>query len=213
MSEKEKSIVIKTETVMMDIDSLIPYPNNAKLHSKDQIETIANSIADYGFDQNIVIDSDNVIIKGHGRYLASKKLKLKQVPCTIRDDLERVEVQGSRLADNKVAEAPWDENILPLELAQLDSMNFDLKKTGFKENELERLIGKLKFSSDSAEGGDKRDDEFEDGSETVKMIQLFYDVETEKSFRTMVGFLDAKLKTGNISDAVFQALKFAAERM
>lgn len=113
---------IRTE--IRDIDQIFPYHLNAKIHDKTQVERIAKSIKDFGFDQHIVIDRDGVIIKGHGRREAALSLGLKQVPVIVRDDLTDDEVRAARLADNRVAVGDLDADLLQQELA---SLNFDLE--------------------------------------------------------------------------------------
>ena len=123
-----------------DPSSLIPYINNAKTHPAEQIAKIAASIAAFGFDQPIVIDEQGIIIKGHGRLEASLRLGLNSVPVVIRTDLTPSEVKAARLADNKTAESPWDEELLRLELGALQEHGFDLEITGFTDDELEALL-------------------------------------------------------------------------
>jgi len=123
-----------------DPNGLTPYSNNAKTHPREQVDKIAASIAGFGFDQPIVIDTDGVIIKGHGRREASLRLGLSKVPVLVRDDLSVAEIKASRLADNKTAESPWDEEILRLELEALVGTDFDVSLTGFDLDEIDRLL-------------------------------------------------------------------------
>lgn len=118
------------------IDTVIPYANNAKKHTVEQIDKLASMIAEYGHDVPIVIDGDNVIIKGHGRFLACKKLGMETVPVIVRDDLTPAQVKAARIADNKIAESEWDEDLLRLELSELDDLGFDLDLTGFDDFDL-----------------------------------------------------------------------------
>ena len=110
----------------MNIKDIRPYENNAKKHDKTQINNVAESIKQYGFVQPIVIDKDGVIVIGHCRALAAKKLGLKEVPCVSVDDLTPEQVNTLRLVDNKSNESEWDFDILPDELADLDFSGFDL---------------------------------------------------------------------------------------
>ena len=87
---------------------LTPYAKNAKRHPDDQVEHIANRIREFGFRQPIVVDADNVVVIGHGRLLAAKKLGLDSVPCVRADDLTDEQVRALRLADNKTNESEWD---------------------------------------------------------------------------------------------------------
>lgn len=103
------------------------------------MEKIARSIDAFGWDVPLVLDKNKVIVKGHGRYLAARKLGLKEVPCIITD-LPPDKVQAARIADNKVAESEWDEAILKMELGALKLEDFNLDLTGFDEDELGSLL-------------------------------------------------------------------------
>ena len=115
----------------MLIENIKPYEKNAKKHPKKQIEAVAKSIKEFGFNQPIVLDKDNVIIVGHGRFEASKLLGLKDVP-TITVDLPEDKVKAYRLADNKLNESEWDMSLVIEELKGLDDTMFDL--TGFDKD-------------------------------------------------------------------------------
>ena len=107
------------------VKDLIPYEKNTKKHDKTQINNVAESIKQYGFVQPIVIDKDNVVVIGHCRLLAAKQLKMKEVPCVCVEDLTEEQVKALRIVDNKSNESPWDFDILPDELAELDFRGFD----------------------------------------------------------------------------------------
>ena len=110
----------------IDIDKIIPYVNNPR-NNEEAIDKVASSIQEFGFKVPIVIDKDNVVITGHTRLLASKKLGLKEVPVIRADDLTEAQVKAFRIADNKTSEhATWDEELLKIELEQLEEMNFNL---------------------------------------------------------------------------------------
>ena len=112
------------------IEDIKPYKNNPRINDH-AVEAVANSIKEFGFKVPIVIDKNNEIIAGHTRLLASKNLKLKQVPCVIADDLTPEQAKAFRLADNKVAEAAlWDEELLAIELEDL-SNTIDMSAFGF----------------------------------------------------------------------------------
>jgi DNA modification methylase len=124
-----------------DPASLTPYSNNAKTHPIEQVvNKIAASIAAFGFDQPIVIDGDGVIIKGHGRREASLRLGLDQVPVLVRTDLSVAEIKAARLADNRTAQSPWDEELLRVELEALLEDDFELGLTGFDLREIDALL-------------------------------------------------------------------------
>ena len=107
-----------------NLAELTPYAGNAKKHDSTQIANVAESIRQFGFVQPIVIDRDGVIVIGHCRALAAKKLGMKEVPCVCVDDLTPEQVNALRIVDNKSNESEWDLDILPDELAELDLSDF-----------------------------------------------------------------------------------------
>jgi len=121
------------------IEDLIPYANNAKSHPDEQVKKIASSIKNYGWDQPIVVDADDEIIKGHGRRQAAELLGIDEVPVIRRDDLSDAEAKAARIADNKTAESPWDDDLLASELELLG--DFEAIELGFDEDELDSVIG------------------------------------------------------------------------
>ena len=108
----------------MPIEELIPYEKNTKKHDDVQINNVAESIKQYGFVQPIVIDKNNVVVIGHCRLLAAKKLKMQEVPCVCVEDLTEEQVKALRIVDNKSNESPWDFDFLADELADLDLSDF-----------------------------------------------------------------------------------------
>ena len=114
------------------IDELIPYEKNPRKND-EAVKYVAESIKAFGFKVPIVIDKNNVIVAGHTRYKASKKLKLTEVPCIVADDLTDEQIKAYRLADNKVAEkADWDFELLDSELDEL--FDFDMTLFGFEDD-------------------------------------------------------------------------------
>lgn len=111
--------------VYKKLSQITPYDKNAKKHDKTQIANVAESIKQYGFVQPIVIDADGVIVIGHCRALAAKKLGMKEVPCVCVDDLTPEQVNALRLVDNKSNESAWDMDLLAEELPELDLSAFD----------------------------------------------------------------------------------------
>ena len=115
----------------MNIEDLIPYENNPRIN-KDAVDVVAKSISDFGFKVPIIIDKNNVIVAGHTRFLASKKLNLSQVPCIVADDLTDDQIRAFRIADNKTSEFSfWDLDKLGEELKLLDDADFDMSEYGF----------------------------------------------------------------------------------
>lgn len=113
----------------LPVGSLKPYEKNAKKHPSEQVEHIANSIREFGFRQPLVIDKDNVLVIGHGRLLAAKKMGLDAVPCVRADDLTDEQIKALRLADNKTNESEWDFDLLGGELD--DIFDIDMEQFGF----------------------------------------------------------------------------------
>lgn len=107
------------------IVEIVPYAKNAKKHDKRQIDNVAESIRQYGFVQPVVIDRDGVIVIGHCRVLAAKKLGMETVPCVCVDDLTPEQVNALRLVDNKTNESDWDMDLLSMELPEIDLSAFD----------------------------------------------------------------------------------------
>ena len=116
------------------IKQLSPYKNNARTHSEKQIEKIAKSIEEFGFINPVLIDSNNVIIAGHGRVKGAEKLGMSEVPCLFIEDLTEEQKRAYIIADNKLAlDAGWDYDLLKIELEELDNMDFDITLTGFDD--------------------------------------------------------------------------------
>ena len=114
------------------INELKPYKNNARTHNEKQIEKIANSIQEFGFINPVLIDSDYVIIAGHGRVKGAEKLGMVEVPCLFVEDLTEEQKRAYIIADNKLAlDAGWDYDLLKIELEELDDLDFDITLTGF----------------------------------------------------------------------------------
>jgi ParB family transcriptional regulator, chromosome partitioning protein len=129
---------VKVEII--DIDKLIPYARNPRKNDA-AITKVSASIKEFGFKQPIVVDSDMVIVAGHTRYEASKKLGLEQVPVVIADDLTEAQIKAYRIADNKTNEyAEWDYDLLKLEFDDLKMLNFELTKTSFDINEANTFV-------------------------------------------------------------------------
>jgi DNA modification methylase len=123
------------------LQRLIPYARNARTHDEGQVSQIAGSIAEFGFINPILVGDDNVIIAGHGRLLAAQQLGLEKVPVIVLGHLTEAQRRALVIADNKIAEnAGWNEELLQLELAELQELDFDLSLIGFSDEELDALL-------------------------------------------------------------------------
>ena len=117
--------------IEMNIEDITPYKNNPR-NNDAAVDKVAKSIKDFGFTNPIIVDSDNVVIAGHTRLLAAKRLGMKTVPVIVKTDLSPEQAKAFRLVDNKSAEfSSWDWEKLETELAELQSMDFDLSGFDF----------------------------------------------------------------------------------
>jgi ParB/RepB/Spo0J family partition protein len=136
---------------IIDIDKICPYTNNPKEHPEKQINKIASSIKNFGFTVPIIIDNQNEIISGHGRYKAAQKLELDKIPCIVRDDLNAAQIKAFRITDNKIAKSNWDQELLMIELGELEEADINIELTGFDEEEIENLSNVQEMSIEEIE--------------------------------------------------------------
>ena len=113
----------------ININEIKPYKKNAKKHPKEQVEKIAKSIKEFGWQQPIVVDNDNVIVIGHGRHKAAQLLGEKEVPVVRAEGLSEEQIKALRLADNKVAESAIDQKALDFELNSIFEIDMSQKIT------------------------------------------------------------------------------------
>ena len=129
------------EIVYKKINELKPYENNSRTHDESQIKQICESIKEYGWTNPVLIDEKGMIIAGHGRVEAGKKLDIKEVPCIVLSGLTEAQKKAYVIADNKMAlNAGWNEELLKTELENLKELDFDLELTGFNIDELDELF-------------------------------------------------------------------------
>ncbi|WP_164102533.1 ParB N-terminal domain-containing protein [Candidatus Laterigemmans baculatus] len=125
---------------MWSLDCIKPYQNNPRLND-DAVDPVVQSIREFGFRQPIVVDTDGVIIVGHTRWKAAKKLALAEVPVHVAKDMQPHAVRAYRIADNRTGEnAQWDFDLLPIEIGALQDSGFDCGLLGFNTDELAKLI-------------------------------------------------------------------------
>lgn len=131
-----------TEMQLISTDKLVPYVNNARTHSAEQILKLRSSLREFGFVNPIIIDKDFNVIAGHGRLMAAKEEGINEVPCVFADFLTEAQKKAYILADNRMAmDAGWDEELLKIEMEELQNLGYDLGYTGFDEKELAELFG------------------------------------------------------------------------
>lgn len=149
-----------TEMQLVPITKLVPYVNNARTHSPEQINKLRSSLREFGFINPVIIDRDFGVIAGHGRILAAKEEGIAEVPCVFADHLTEAQKKAYILADNRMAmDAGWDEELLRVEIEALQAEAFDLSLTGFDEKELSDL-----FKDDT----DVQEDDFDVDAELEK---------------------------------------------
>ena len=149
-----------SEMQLVPIDKLIPYANNARTHSPEQLNKLRSSLREFGFINPVIIDRDFNVIAGHGRILAAKAENISEVPCVFVDYLTPAQKKAYIIADNRMAlDAGWDEEMLKVEIEALQADDFDLGLTGFDEKELAAF-----FDDDS----DTKDDDFDVDAEMEK---------------------------------------------
>ena len=159
-----------TEMQLVPITKLVPYVNNARTHSPEQINKLRSSLREFGFINPVIIDRDYGVIAGHGRILAAKEEGITEVPCVFADHLTEAQKKAYIIADNRMAmDAGWDEELLRVEIESLQAADFDPLLTGFDEKELSKLFD---------DGKDIKEDDF--GLWYVDMIdhQSIYDGKT-----------------------------------
>lgn len=130
-----------THMEMVSIDKLVPYVNNSRTHSPEQINKLRSSLREFGFINPVIIDKDYGVIAGHGRLMAAKEEGIDEVPCVLVDYLTDAQKKAYIIADNRFAQdAGWDEELLRIEIESLQAEAFDISLTGFEDQELVDLF-------------------------------------------------------------------------
>lgn len=149
-----------TEMQLVSTDKLIPYVNNARTHSAEQIMKLRSSLREFGFINPVIIDREFNVIAGHGRIAAAKAEGIEEVPCVFADHLTEAQKKAYILADNRMAlDAGWDEEMLKVEIEALQAEDIDISLTGFNEKEIASL-----FDTDT----DAQEDDFDVDAELEK---------------------------------------------
>ena len=197
----------------IDIDLIKPYKNNPREIPMESVQKVMNSIREFGNNQPIVVDNDNVIVVGHTRWKALKQLG-KAKAYVVKKEFPKGQAMAYRIMDNRSGEeSKWSNKLLATELNILKDDNFDLQLTGFNLTELENLANdkELGFVQNSKDLKENFNVDFPDGMEVthVKMVQLFLNTETEKDFKLWCQELQTQLGTDNLSDTVYTVIKNA----
>ena len=143
------------EIILKKTTELIPYVNNTRTHSDEQVQQIASSIKEFGFTNPVLLDEKDGVIAGHGRIMGAKLLQLDEIPTITLKGLTEAQIKAYIIADNKLAlNAGWDEELLKLEIEALMEMSFDIDLLGFSLDELNDLdigVEDLDLDTDKAD--------------------------------------------------------------
>jgi hypothetical protein len=137
--EVPKQVKINKDVILMSVDEILPYENNSKSHPEAQIETLVRSIEQFGFNVPVIIDENKVLIAGHGRLIAAKKIGMTLVPTITLYGLNEAKKRQYRIMDNKSAESEWLLDKLKLDFNWLDTNGYDLDLTGFSFDEISAI--------------------------------------------------------------------------
>ena len=134
-------MITTTKMQLVDINKLVPYVNNARTHSPEQITKLRLSLREFGFVNPVLIDRQFNVLAGHGRIAAAKEEGIKEVPCVFVEHLSEAQKKAYILADNRMSlDAGWDDELLKVEMESLQEMGFDIGMTGFDESEIADLF-------------------------------------------------------------------------
>lgn len=181
------------KTELRKVSEITPYEKNTKKHDKTQIANVAESIRQYGFVQPVVVDKDGVIVIGHCRVLAAKKLGMKEIPCVCVDDLTPEQVKALRIVDNKTNESEWDMDFLGDELEdifdEINNFDFDLNLT-MKDHSVDSQASRDEEFKERMKAGD----EMEEDEEYQEFLAKFEAKKTTDDCYTPENVYDAVLE-------------------
>lgn len=188
----------------VDINTIKPYKNNPREIPIEAVEKVKQSIKEFGNNQPIVVDKDNVIVVGHTRWRALKNLG-KTKAFIVKKDFNKSEAIAYRIMDNRSGEnSKWDKSLLKQEIDTLKDIDFNLDMTGFTFDELDKIMENNPiFKAPNDMIADINTDSIQAPNSSVKMMQLFFTTETEKKFREMVKELQEEYNKTNVTDTVF----------
>jgi len=188
----------------IDINLIVPYKNNPREIPIESVKKVADSIKEFGNNQPIVVDNENVIVVGHTRWKALKQLGRSKA-YIVKKDFNQNEAMAYRIMDNRSGEgSKWEKELLKNEINILRDKDFNLDLTGLTFDEIEKFTDTSPiFEPTNDIIADINTEEITAPISTVKMVQLFFNDETEKKFRAMVKELETEYNKDNITDTVF----------
>ncbi|MEZ5690477.1 MAG: ParB N-terminal domain-containing protein [Rickettsiales bacterium] len=164
---------------LVAIDQVIPYARNPRINAH-AIEKVAASIKEFGFRQPIVTDNDMVIVVGHVRFEAAKRLGLKKVPVHVATELKPEQIKAYRITDNRVGEeSEWDKALLQLEITELNDAAFDADLLGFNAEELKEIQASLEDLLEDGFGDDE-DGDIEEADTTARIGAYTFPIPREQ---------------------------------
>lgn len=200
------------EVIYKNIDDLIPYVNNTRTHSKEQVNQIASSIKEFGFTNPVLIDEQGGLIAGHGRVMGAKKLGLKEVPTITLNNLTEAQKKAYIIADNKIGDnSTFDEELLKIEIEALQDMDFNIDLLGFSDEELLELDINFDFE-------DSKNNEEDENPYSQKVEAPTYEPTGEKpSFEDMYNAEKAlslieEIESSSADKEIKEFLKLASYR-
>ncbi len=178
---------------LMPLAQVLPYARNPRINAH-AIEKVAASIKEFGFRQPIVVDAENVIVVGHVRYEAAKRLGLKKVPVHIAAELTPEQIKAYRITDNRVGEeSEWDKALLQLEIVELEEAAFSAELLGFNDEEIRDIKAAVDGLLEDGFGDDENDD-IEEADTTARIGAYSFPIKREQylewleSIKQSVGF-------------------------
>ncbi|KXS45399.1 MAG: DNA methylase N-4/N-6 domain-containing protein [Candidatus Frackibacter sp. T328-2] len=150
------------EVINKKVDELVPYEKNPRVNHQ-AVNEVAKSIREFGFKVPVIVDEDNILVAGHTRVEACKRLGIEEVPAIVADDLSDEQIKAFRIMDNKSAQySEWDYELLLEEISDLDELDYDIDLTGFKDVELDEIMEELAESQQKEMEEEKPEIEFSD---------------------------------------------------
>lgn len=195
------------------VADLIPYSNNSRTHSEDQIQQIVSSIMEFGFTNPVLIDEEGMIIAGHGRVMAAEKLGAEEIPTIVLSGLTEAQKKAYVIADNQLPlNADWDLEKLKLEVEALSELEYDLNLLGFEDT----FLLELRFDADELDYDLLDDDDAEDAANEIseagkKAIQIEFDIQDYDEAAELVKWWRERTSIGQLVMALLQKAKDSHE--
>jgi|TARA_R100001460_G_scaffold3675_3_gene10935 hypothetical protein len=192
----------------MDIDNIKPYKNNPREIPIEAVDSVKKSIQQFGNNQPIVVDQDNIIVVGHTRWKALKNLGKKKA-YVIKKDFNKSDSIAYRIMDNRSGEtAKWEKNLLKQEIETLQENDFNLDLTGLNFDEIEKYLETQPvFDPPNNMIADFNTDEIKAPTSSVKMVQLYFTTEQALQFRKMIEDLQKEFNKENATDTVYAIIE------